>query len=212
MRSFYTMHGKDGVLITDGNCLLQSVTTDFTAAEQVEFGKMWAAWSSVSFDAPEKYDESLVKDVVDRLNIRSRKRHLNGYWENPRHLVEHYVGARVWAKNGEAHYLCGCRKSDAYDEDIENLTYAVEQYEATLAGVSDDWREFTREDFVGGYRHTRDLWRCASKHLAILEERIEKVKAGHFWKPAIISNGEVVREADPSTEYLLTRASEIPDD
>lgn len=210
--SFYTMHGENGVLITDGNCLMQSVTTDFTAAEQVEFGKMWHAWSSVPFDAPERYDESLAAEVVDRLNIRSRKRHENGYWENPRHLVERYVGARVWAKDGEAHYGSFSVKPDAYDEDIETLTYAVEQYEATLAEVSENWREFTREDFVGGYRHTRDLWRCASKHLAIIEERTEKLKAGHLCKPAIISNGEVIREADPSTEYLLERALTIPDD
>lgn len=209
--SFYTIHGKDGVVMADSQGVtLQSVTTDLDSDDMILFGRMWHAMSDIPFDSAERYDDSLAEQVVDMLNLRSRKPHRNGHWEAARHLVESFVGARVWSKGLEAGYACGSRDVEELEQEIEELTHSVRQYEATLSEVP-DWRDLPREAFVGGYRHTRDLHTCAFKHRGLLQERAEKIRAGHLWKPTIYTNGVKMKEGGTS-DYLLERARLIPDD
>ena len=207
--SYYVMTGAHGVLmITDAGVLQENVTTEFDADGFLKFADMWHEWASLPYDAPERYDETLAAEVVRRCNLGGQK---NGGWKDPRHIVEHFVGARSWSKGGEPHFACGSVRTDYLDTAVADLTHRIENYEARLDDIG-DWRDLLRTDFTGAYRYEKDLHACAFKHRAMLQERIEKVRAGHLWKPAVYSDGKKVRDGDGSTEYLLTRAVLIPDD
>lgn len=207
--SYYVMTGANGVLmITETGVLLENVTDDFDADGFLSFANLWHEWASLPYDAPERYDESLAAEVVMRCDLVGKK---TGGWENPRHIVEHFVGARCWNKSSEPHFACGSVRTEILETAVAELTHRIENYEARLADIG-DWRDLLRTDFTGAYRYEKDLHACAFKHRAMLQERIEKIRAGHLWKPAVYSDGKKIRDGDGSTEYLLMNAPLIPDD
>ena len=212
-RSFYTTFGENGLVLIDSEGLLmESVTAEFNTEDLLLFGDMWHAMVSLPYGAPERYDDRLAAEVIRRKNLICRPDHANGNWKDPRHIVEHYVGARAWGKGGEAHYACGSVQTDGLQEDIGELEFRIEQYEARLADIC-GWRDLPRTAFLGGYRMEKDLHTCAFKLCEILKERCQRIESGCLWKPAFINNdGEVVREGDPNTGYELTAAQGIPDD
>ena len=212
-RSFYTTYGENGLVLIDSEGLLmESVTAEFDTNDMLLFADMWHAMVSLPYGAPERYDDSLAEEVIRRNNLFGRSPADNGRWQESRHIVEHYVGARVWSREGEAWYSMGSTKTDHLHDLVEELDFKIENYEARLDDIA-GWRELPRTAFTGGYRYEKDLHTCAFKHRAMLVERIARIEAGHLWRPAIITNGEVVKAGDPDdTAFELTDAKAVPDD
>lgn len=212
-KSFYVTHGEHGIIMIDSEGLLiENVREGFDTDSQLEFNWMFHEWASLPYAASERYDDTLAAEVVSRMNLFGRSPADNGRWQESRHIVEHYVGARVWSREGEAWYSMGSTKTDHLHDLVEELDFKIENYEARLDDIS-GWRELPRTAFTGGYRMEKDLHTCAFKHRAMLVERIARIEAGHLWRPAIITNGEVVKAGDPDdTAFELTDAQAVPDD